>query len=70
MIKYLGHEFECYDTIRYTHLDIFKCVQCNLRVCFYKKVTFNPDDYSIWTIPSFRVLELTCDETIIKGIIE
>lgn len=70
-IEFLNHKFYCFNINRYTHLDIFKCLNCNIEVVLQKCIYFDPEIHSLMlNISTFNILNNTCEEIIIKNIIE
>lgn len=78
MIEYFGHELEISEDIilkEYT-AHIFKCTKCNINLISYftppirfRKITNNPSPGEIIK-HEYKDYEFTCDETIVKELLE
>lgn len=69
MFKYLDHEFDSY-TLEVTVREYFQCILCNIVIflnsnnIYYISVYYNNMKFST------KELKITCNEVIIKNIIE
>ena len=65
-IEYLNHIFN-YSESHYTYLNLYICEKCNVKAALSKAI-MSENEFMI--LPKLEYLELTCEEYIIKGIIE
>lgn len=66
--NYNGHEFTMsYDDIQ--QHTIFSCMKCK-KIFSYEIYLINIEKYIEWNGFSWELIKLTCNETIIKNIIE
>lgn len=74
--RYLGHNFESWELEHYITAKVSICTKCNIIILhektyiknnsiYFHSLKLNPNSYRDWA-----VLNITCDEMIIKNIIE
>lgn len=70
LINYLDHTFKIIDTYRFEHLNICICEKCNIEVSIEKRYNYNCNIIVYLHKNNFGILQQTCDEIIIKNILE
>lgn len=70
MIEYLGHQLVLNKLQNITYLIAYHCIKCNLKLTEHKQTNYNNYTKIYYIVPTFHILEITCDEQIIKNIIE